>query len=161
MPSAPHTTESTPYTQEREKFSDLTVPRRAAYAKDSRYIAQSNVTGMLRTLFARPNRRPCAEEWFLRRYPLRRKRAAGSAALDLNISNWFSNVNYFFGAAFFLPKLVSTDAPILANICLAASALAPVGCSSRYFWNASAVPGGATILSPCSVAWPIMFTPFQ
>src|SRR5260370_40950614 len=69
--------------------------------------------------------------------------------------------NYFFGAAFFLPKLVSTDAPMLASICLAASALAPVGCSSRYFWNASAVPGGATILSPCSVALPIMFTPFQ
>src|SRR5258708_12816034 len=108
MPSAPHTTESTPYTQEREKFSDLTVPRRAAYAKDSRYIAQSNVTGMLRTLFARPNRRPCAEEWFLRRYPLRRKRAAGSAALDLNISTFFSNFNTFSSPPFSSPNLLFT-----------------------------------------------------
>jgi len=34
----------------------------------------------------------------------------------------FRNTIYFFGGAFFLPKPVSTVAPMLASICLAASA---------------------------------------
>ena len=65
---------------------------------------------------------------------------------------------YFF---FLVPKVVSTGAPMLASIALASSACGPFGCSSKYLLKASAVPGGATILSPCRVAPPIRFVAFQ
>src|SRR5690242_146823 len=60
-----------------------------------------------------------------------------------------TRIYFFFGAGcFFEPgfsKLVSTEEPIDASMALAASALGPVGCSDRYFWNWSAVPAGGTI----------------
>src|SRR5271169_2196291 len=69
---------------------------------------------------------------------------------------------FFLAGAFCWPNEVSTWAPMLASICLAASAFLPLGSSSRYLLKASAVPGGAIILPLLSVvALPIMLTPFQ
>src|ERR1700690_3660102 len=72
--------------------------------------------------------------------------------------NW---VLVYFFTGFFLPKPVSTVAPMLASMSLAGWASLPSGSSSKYFWKASAVPSGASILSPFRVALPSKFTPFQ
>src|SRR5215472_19283071 len=56
--------------------------------------------------------------------------------------------SYLLFGFFFVPKLVSTLEPMLAKRSLALCAFGPLGAISRYFWNASAVPGGAIVLSP-------------
>src|ERR1051325_852879 len=71
---------------------------------------------------------------------------------------------FFLGTCFFAPGFensVSTAEPICPSIALAASANCPLGCSSRYFWNSSSVPGGAVILpSAAVVAFPNKQMPY-
>src|SRR5216683_8214047 len=65
---------------------------------------------------------------------------------------------YFFlpgAAAGLFEKFVCTLAPRLASISLATWAFGPEGLSSRYFWKASWVPGGAIVLPLSIVALPI------
>ena len=47
----------------------------------------------------------------------------------------------FFGAADGFAYFTSTEALMACNMPFADSAFGPVGANSRYFWNASAVPG--------------------
>src|SRR5579864_5775080 len=85
-----------------------------------------------------------------------KKGAAFAALLSVSV---YCRLVVFFRV---LPKLVSTEAPMVPSICLAASAYWPCGCSSRYLLKASAVPGGAVILPVLSVvALPSRLTPFQ
>ena len=57
--------------------------------------------------------------------------------------NIYPTYCFFFCCAGAALKLVCTVAPMLAIMAFAVSALGPLGARSRYFWNASAVPGGA------------------
>ena len=55
---------------------------------------------------------------------------------------------FFLGVCFLSPgfeNFVSTVWPMVWSMALAVSANGPSGSSSRYFWNASAVPGGGVI----------------
>src|ERR1700746_2915853 len=94
----------------------------------------------------------------LRTFRIRDKqKRAAAAARSFACSNFY----FFFGDDFF-PYPVSTEAFSAASICLASSACGPLGCSSRYFWNASTVPGGALILPLLSaVARAIPSVPFK
>ena len=49
---------------------------------------------------------------------------------------------------------------MLAIIAFAVSALGPFGARSRYFWKASAVPGGALVLPLSIVAFAISERPY-
>ena len=57
---------------------------------------------------------------------------------------------FFFLAALGFLKLVSMLPPNCAIMSLQACAFGPVGAISRYFWNASNVPGGKTNLPSLS-----------
>src|ERR1035441_1997677 len=82
--------------------------------------------------------------------------AGRGAALPAPGAHW---LDYFFflgvGALGFL-YAVFTFEFIDSNMALAESANCPVGASSRYFWNASAVPAtGVTLPSAANDALPI------
>src|SRR5262245_17296560 len=83
----------------------------------------------------------------------KKKRIIGSGRVRQVLAPELLAYFCFFGAAFFWPSpnFVWTLLPSVASISLDCWAYAPVGASSRYFWNASIVPGAGVILPSGSI----------
>ena len=112
----------------REDFKGCDPSARIGLADEA--LAEDRAERLCENHFQRPKRRPFG------------------TALSIRCKFMFRPSIYFFDVAFFLPKLVSTGAPILASRSFALWALGPVGANSRYFWRDSTVPGAGIVLSP-------------